>query len=36
MGFVGEVLDAWVHHYGWLWMLIGLLGWWVVVISSDN
>ena len=30
-----EFLDAWVHHYGWLWMLIGLLGF-IAIIGSDN
>jgi len=31
-----EFLDAWVHHFGWLWMLIGLLGFVVIVAVSDD
>lgn len=30
-----EFLDSWVHHWGWLWMLIGLSGWIVIVAVSD-
>lgn len=31
-----DILDAWIHHWGWLWMLIGLCGWIVVLIISEN
>jgi hypothetical protein len=36
MEIVGDILNAWVHHYEWLWMLVGLTGWVVIVALSDN
>lgn len=31
-----EFLDAWVHHWGWLWMVIGLLGYVVICAVVDQ
>lgn len=31
-----NILDAWLHHWGWLWMLVGLLGYAVIVTVTDN
>lgn len=32
---LADILYAWVHHYGWLWMLIGLCGFVAFVISDS-
>lgn len=29
-------LDAWVHHWGWLWMAIGLCGYVVICMVVDS
>jgi hypothetical protein len=29
-------LDAWFHHWGWAWMIVGLLGCVVIMITFDN
>lgn len=29
-------LDAWVHHWGWLWMVVGLLGYVAIVFVVDD
>lgn len=33
---MGNFLDAWVHHWGWLWMLVGLCGYVVIVAALDD
>lgn len=33
---MAEFLSAWVHHWGWLWMLIGLFGYLVFVVVTDG
>lgn len=32
---IASILDAWVHHWGWLWMLIGLCGFIVIAVVTD-
>jgi hypothetical protein len=29
-------LDSWAHHWGWAWMIIGLLGNLVAVFYLDD
>jgi hypothetical protein len=31
-----DILDAWLHHWGWLWMVVGLCGFVVVAAVSNN
>lgn len=31
-----EIFDAWLHHWGWLWMLVGLCGFIVWVVVTDG
>lgn len=31
-----DFLDAWLHHWGWLWMVVGLCGCIVVSIGQNN
>jgi hypothetical protein len=33
---LGEILNAWVEHWGWLWMLVGFTGYIVVVIIKES
>lgn len=33
---LGDILNAWVHHWGWLWMLVGLCGFIIFTVASDN
>lgn len=32
---LADFLYAWAYHYGWLWMVIGLLGFVVISIITD-
>lgn len=37
VGTVSDFLDAWLHHWGWAWMIIGLLGaCYITITFSDN
>jgi len=31
-----DFLNAWLHDWGWLWMLIGLLGNLVIVVAFSD
>lgn len=33
---MASFLDAWVHHWGWLWMLVGLCGYVCIVVVLDD
>jgi hypothetical protein len=32
---ITEFINAFVHHYGWLWWIVGLLGMFAIVVNSD-
>jgi len=29
-------LEAWVHHWGWAWMCVGLIGWLTLVVMDND
>lgn len=33
---MADFLNAWIDHWGWLWMLIGALGFVVFVAVNDG
>lgn len=33
---ITDIFDAWLYHWGWLWMLVGLSGWVFIMIVSEN
>lgn len=33
---MADILNAWVHHWGWLWMVVGLLGHLAIVVWLDD
>lgn len=32
----GDFLAAWWDHWGWLWMIVGLLGFVVIRVVTDD
>jgi hypothetical protein len=33
---MNDFLTSWAHHWGWLWMAIGLVGNVVIVVLLDD
>lgn len=31
-----DFLNAWLDHWGWLWMIVGLSGWVVIMAAANN
>jgi hypothetical protein len=33
---LGEIFNAWAHHWGWVWMIVGLCGFIVIEIAKGD